>query len=70
VWHIDQYDKLRHYGFCIHGAIDGFSRRLMWLKVFSTNRDPWIVVKYYYETVRLVKGILQDHSGVSIFREI
>lgn len=21
--HIDQYDKLRHWGLCIHGAIDG-----------------------------------------------
>ena len=21
--HVDQYDKLRAYGFCVHGAIDG-----------------------------------------------
>ena len=25
-WHIDGYDKLKPYGFPIHGAIDGFSR--------------------------------------------
>ena len=24
-WHIDGYDKLKHFGFCIHGAIDGYS---------------------------------------------
>ena len=32
-WHIDGYDKLKPYGFAIHGAIDGFSRRILWLEV-------------------------------------
>lgn len=27
-WHIDGYDKLKPYGFPIHGCIDGFSRKL------------------------------------------
>ena len=30
--HIDGYDKLKPYGISIHGAIDGFSRRIIWLK--------------------------------------
>ena len=29
VWHIDGYDKLKLYGFNIHGAIDGFSRCIL-----------------------------------------
>ena len=29
-WHVDGYDKLKPYGFPIHGAVDGFSRRVMW----------------------------------------
>lgn len=32
VWHLDGYDKLKPFGFCIHGCIDGYSRRLMWLE--------------------------------------
>ncbi|KAJ8677942.1 hypothetical protein QAD02_013729 [Eretmocerus hayati] len=28
-WHIDGYDKLKNYGFFIHGAIDGFSRYIL-----------------------------------------
>lgn len=32
VWHIDGYDKLKPFGFAIHGAIDGFSRRFCGLK--------------------------------------
>ena len=26
VWHVNGYDKLKPYGFCIHGSIDGYSR--------------------------------------------
>ncbi|EDO46933.1 predicted protein [Nematostella vectensis] len=33
IWHLDGYDKLKPYGFCIHGCIDGYSRRIMWLEV-------------------------------------
>lgn len=33
IWHIDGYDKLTPYGFPIHGAIDGYSRNVIWLKV-------------------------------------
>ncbi len=33
IWHIDGYDKLKPYGFPIHGCIDGFSRYIIWLKV-------------------------------------
>ena len=33
LWHIDGYDKLKPFGFCVHGYIDGFSWRIMWLEV-------------------------------------
>ena len=29
VWHADGYDKLKPYGFAIHGCIDGWSRKLL-----------------------------------------
>ena len=32
-WHIDGYDKLKPWGFPTHGAIDGYSRKILWLKV-------------------------------------
>ena len=35
IWHIDGYDKLKPFGFCIHGAIDGYRRRILWLEVGS-----------------------------------
>ena len=39
VWHIDGYDKLKPYGICISGCIDGFSRKMIWLNTHSTNSD-------------------------------
>ena len=36
-WHVDGYGKLKPYYFPIHGAIDGWSRKIMWLKVCRSN---------------------------------
>ncbi|CAC5406200.1 unnamed protein product [Mytilus coruscus] len=38
--HIDGYDKLKPFGIAIHGAIDGFSRKVLWLKAGYTNDNP------------------------------
>ena len=40
LWHLDGYDKLKQFGFAIHGCIDGFSRFIIWLESASTNNDP------------------------------
>ena len=45
VWHVDGYDKLKPYCFCIHGAIDGYSRKILWLEVADTNNHPTVIVK-------------------------
>ena len=51
-WHIDGYDKLKPYGFPIHACIDGFSRKVLWLKVVRSNNNPVVVAKSYLEVVR------------------
>lgn len=40
LWHVDSYDKLKPYGICINGCIDGFSRHIIWLRAGSTSSDP------------------------------
>ena len=50
-WHIDGYDKLKPFGFAIHGGIDGFSRKVLWLKVGPTNNNPYVVALYFVRTV-------------------
>ena len=39
VWHADGYDKLKPYGFPVHGCIDGWSRKLLWLVVTRSNNS-------------------------------
>ncbi|CAC5359736.1 unnamed protein product [Mytilus coruscus] len=59
VWHIDGYDKLKPFGFPIHGAIDGFSRRIMWLEVGPSNNNPQIIARYFLDTVEQLGGCPQ-----------
>ena len=47
-FHIDGYDKLKPYGISIHGCIDGFSRKILWLSACSSNKNPKIVAHYLY----------------------
>ena len=51
IWHIDGNDKLKPFGFCISGAIDGWSHLLLWLKVDVTNKNPNLICRYYLDTV-------------------
>lgn len=43
LFHIDGYDKLKPFGICISGCIDGFSRRIIWLRAGPTNNDPAVI---------------------------
>ena len=52
VWHVDGYDKLKQFGLCIHAAIDGYSRRILWLEVGLTNNNPRTIAEYYLETIK------------------
>ena len=49
MWHEDSYDKLKLVVFPIHGCIDGYSRKILWLNVSPTNNYPQIIVKYFIE---------------------
>lgn len=52
LWHFDQNDKLRQFGFEIHACIDGWSRKLMWLHMGSSNRLPEQILTYYVDAVQ------------------
>ena len=56
VWHIDGHDKLKPYGLGIHGCIDGYSRRIIWLEVASTNKVPELIAKYYLDALKQILG--------------
>ena len=66
LWHTDGYDKIKRYGFAIHGCIDGYSKKFLWLEVASTNNDPHVIAYYYLQTVKKFNGlptILRSDKG-------
>ncbi|CAL9694886.1 unnamed protein product [Knipowitschia caucasica] len=50
-WHVDGYDKLKPFGIAISGCIDGFSRKIMWLKCAKSNKDPSVIARNYINCV-------------------
>ena len=51
-WHTDGYDKLKPFGFPIHGCIDGWSRKIIWLRVARSNNKPEIPATFYLQGVQ------------------
>lgn len=55
-WHMDGYDKLKPYGFPIHGCIDGFSRKMLRLRLSKSNNCPSVIANWYLEAVKELGG--------------
>ncbi|CAH1114742.1 unnamed protein product [Psylliodes chrysocephalus] len=53
---MDSYDKLKPYGICINGCIDGFSRHIIYLQAGSTSSDPKVVAGYFLQGLEQVNG--------------
>ncbi|KAJ7371621.1 hypothetical protein OS493_024298 [Desmophyllum pertusum] len=63
IWHLDGYDKLKPFGLCIHGAIDGYSRRILWLEVGTSNNNPRIVARYFLDCAKQLDGVPRTVRG-------
>ncbi|XP_047661982.1 uncharacterized protein LOC113646972 [Tachysurus fulvidraco] len=75
VWRVYSCDKLKPFGICINGAIDGFSRKILWLNAYCTSSDPKVIGGYFLETVRTFGGspqILRADMGTenSVIRDV
>ena len=55
-WHVDDYDKLKPFSFPIHGCIDGYSRKIIWLKTFHSNNNPFIIGAIFLEHLKQYEG--------------
>ena len=66
-WHADGYGKLKPYGFPIHGCIDGYSSRILWLKVTKSNSHAKVPAAYYVDTMKelgICPKLLQTDCGI------
>ena len=55
-WHCDGYDKMTPYGFPIHGCIEGYSRKILWLYVTKSNSCPSNIAAFYLHAVSEFNG--------------
>ena len=70
VWYINGHDKLKPYGINIHGCIDGYSRRIIWLKCSFKS----ILVKKHQsfscgKTVCRTRNVYRSIPSIAIFQE-
>ena len=56
-WHIDGYHKLKPSAVAIHVAIDGYSQRILWLNLSSSNNNPKNIENYYLCCIKELKPI-------------
>ena len=63
LWPIDGYDKLKPYEFAIHGTIDGFSRKIIWLSVSSSNNNRAYMAYYFIQSITELGKIPQIVRG-------
>ena len=65
-WHTNGLDKLKPFGLRIHEAIDGFSRKVIWLRVTKTNNNPSVAPTFYVDALKKEKkapSILRSGCG-------
>ncbi|KAG2739204.1 hypothetical protein P692DRAFT_20757479, partial [Suillus brevipes Sb2] len=48
---VDQHDKWLRYGLGLHTGIEPFSGRIMWMRVWHSNRNPQLILSYYLDTL-------------------
>jgi len=53
---LDGHDKLKRWGFPIHGCNDVYLRYLIWLRVDLSNRDPRFILSHYLSAIEEIAG--------------
>ncbi len=65
IWHIDGHHKMIRWHFVIHGAIDGFSRSIIYVKCADNNRSS-TVLDFFRDGVSrfgLPDNVRSHHGG-------
>lgn len=49
---VDQHDKWLRFGLALHTGIEPFTGRIMWMRVWHSNRNPQLILTYYLDTIQ------------------
>ncbi|KAI6001834.1 hypothetical protein EDD15DRAFT_2192588 [Pisolithus albus] len=70
IWAVDQHDKWLRFGLALHTGIEPFSGRILWTKVWHSNRNPQLILSYFLDTVKefgYIPMITQSDPGTENF---
>ena len=56
-WVMDQHNKWKRFGLFLHGCLDGFTGKILWLVIWWNNSSPRLVCAQYLKAVRHVGGM-------------
>ncbi|KAK5646176.1 hypothetical protein RI129_004640 [Pyrocoelia pectoralis] len=59
IWHTDCYDKLKPFGICITGCIDGYSRYIVWLQAGTNTNNPNVIAYHFIQATLRFSGCPQ-----------
>ena len=63
IWHADGYDKLKPFGFCIHGAIDGLQSKNYMARSIVQQQEPFSYCKVLFGFIGRIR-VGPTHSTV------
>jgi len=56
IWVFGQHDQWRQFQLFLQLAIQPFSGRMLWIKIWWTNRNPHLICGWYCDTVQALSG--------------
>ncbi|KAI6008923.1 hypothetical protein F5J12DRAFT_920784 [Pisolithus orientalis] len=51
IWVVDQHDKWNKFGLALHTSIELFSGKILWIRVWHSNRNLQLILTYYLDVV-------------------
>ena len=51
LWAVDQHDKWLRFGLALHTGVEPFSGKILWIRVWHSNRNPQLILSYYLDVV-------------------
>ncbi|KAI6156948.1 hypothetical protein BKA82DRAFT_142282, partial [Pisolithus tinctorius] len=70
IWAVDQHDKWLRFSLALHTGIEPFSGRILWTRVWHSNRNLQLILSYYLDTVEefgYIPMITQSDPGTENF---
>ncbi|KAI5999702.1 hypothetical protein EDD15DRAFT_2508553 [Pisolithus albus] len=51
LWAVDQHDKWNRFGLALHTGVEPFSGKILWIRIWHSNRNPQLILTYYLDVV-------------------